>query len=66
MKTLFRAISKNRKVVAFMNEMEDGTYLVKAKIGSMDMRFSYPHHHYNHACYKFECFRNFIKNSVDK
>ena len=64
MKTLFRAISKNRKVVAFMNETEDGNYKVIARIGSMRREFNYTH--YNHACYKFECFRNFIKNSIDR
>ena len=64
MKTLYRAISKNRKVTSFLYEKEDGTYLVTAKVGSMRKEFTYTS--YNHACYKFDCFRNFIKNNVDR
>ena len=47
-----------------MNETEDGNYKVIARIGSMRREFNYTH--YNHACYKFECFRNFIKENVDR
>lgn len=63
MKTLYRAVSKDRKHYVLLKEVDDN-YVVVAKIAGERREFNYLC--YNHACYKFDVIRNFIKNNIDK
>lgn len=60
---MYRTITKDRKNYVTLTELSDGNYVVKCKINGI--RKEYDYISYNHACFKFDAFHNFIKRNFE-